>query len=528
MVPAMVAPPSGLVSWWTADNTAADLRGLNNGTLSNGTTYAAGKVAQALSFDGVDDRAMLGDPDSLKFTASLSIEGWVQVNALNPATNFETILFRGDDRPGLDPYDLHVTPGGQLAFGVSSLTGSTYIQAPMPLGQLVHVGATLDDASGAMKLYLNGAVAAETVTAVRPFRDLDPTLHPAVGIGNANSSYNVPLNGLIDELSVYNRALTPGEVQGIYLAGSDGKIKGANYIAADFPSVTEGPAGSTTPVTFTIQRVGNLSGQAIVNWATADGTATAGPDYVAASGQVVFQDGEAAKTVTVTVNGDDTAESNEAFQLMLSTTAPGYAVGAGWASIVDDDVGVSIEGGTATEGDGRIGQTLGAFVHQSDNGGMDRSTGMAWGLDGNLYVGSLNTNQVLRFDGTTGALLGTFISGVDSPAVQGLVFRPDGKLYVLSRNAAEVQRFDAATGTFLDIFIAPGSGGLSTATGMTVGPDGNWYVASTGTNQILRYSGDTGAFLGVFVAAGSGGLSNPRSPTFGPDGNLYVSNSGGQ
>src|SRR5205807_1366390 len=40
-VPAAVAPPSGLVSWWTADNTAADLEGLNNATLYNGTTFAA-------------------------------------------------------------------------------------------------------------------------------------------------------------------------------------------------------------------------------------------------------------------------------------------------------------------------------------------------------------------------------------------------------------------------------------------------------------------------------------------------------
>src|SRR5262249_23591966 len=80
-VPAAVAPPSGLVSWWTADNTAADLKGPNNATLSNGTMYAAGEVGQAWSFDGVDDRAMLGDPDSLKFASSMSIEGWISVRA---------------------------------------------------------------------------------------------------------------------------------------------------------------------------------------------------------------------------------------------------------------------------------------------------------------------------------------------------------------------------------------------------------------------------------------------------------------
>src|SRR5207244_1271901 len=115
--------------------------------------------------------------------------------------------------------------------------------------------------------------------------------------------------------------------------------------------------------------------------------------------------------------GDDAPESNETFQLTLSTTTPGYAVGAGWATIVDEDVGVSVADSTATEGDGRIGQSLGALVSQSGNGNMNRSTGMAWGPDGNLYVGSLSTDQVLRLDGTTGAFLGSFIDGVDSPAV---------------------------------------------------------------------------------------------------------------
>src|SRR5262249_36553122 len=70
-VPSAVAPPPGLVSWWSADNTATDLRGLNNATLTNGTMYAAGEVGQAWSFDGVNDRVLLSDSDSLKFTQSM-------------------------------------------------------------------------------------------------------------------------------------------------------------------------------------------------------------------------------------------------------------------------------------------------------------------------------------------------------------------------------------------------------------------------------------------------------------------------
>jgi hypothetical protein len=521
------------VSWWTGDNTAADLKGLNNATLTN-VTYATGEVGQAFSFNGTNSWAALGDPPSLAFTASFTIEGWIKVNGLPTNYNFGSIMFRGDDRGGLDPYQLVITKTGDLQFGIASYpSGGASVEAAIPLGQFVHVAATLDDATGAMTLYENGAVVAQTVTPFRPFGPLDPTQQPGVGIGNSNalSNYDVPFNGLIDELAVYNRALTAGEVQGIYSAGSAGKIKTSTYIAADFPSVVEGPTGSRPTVTFTLQRVGSLTGQAVVNWTTADGTATADTDYLAASAQLVFPDGVAQQTVTVTVIGNNTPQPNRTFQLLLTTSTPGYAVGMGQATIIDDDVGVSVADSTATEGDARIGQSGGAFVPQSNNGGLNNATAMAWGPDGNLYVGSLNTNQVLRFDGTTGAFLGTFLDAstglvADAPFMQGLQFRPDGKLYVLSRTTAEVQRFDAATGAFLDVFIPSGSGGLNGAKGMTFGPDRNWYISSGGTNQILRYSGATGAFLGVFVAAGSGGLSNPRALTFGPDGNLYVSSAG--
>src|SRR6516162_4953468 len=94
-VPTAVAAPSGLVSWWTADNTASDLMTRNNATLSNGVAYDTGEVQQAFSFDGVDDRADVGDSASLRLTASLSIEGWILLRAY-PTTANTNILWRGD------------------------------------------------------------------------------------------------------------------------------------------------------------------------------------------------------------------------------------------------------------------------------------------------------------------------------------------------------------------------------------------------------------------------------------------------
>src|SRR5437762_691093 len=121
-----------------------------------------------------------------------------------------------------------------------------------------------------------------------------------------------------------------------------------------------------------------------------------------------------------------------------------------------------------------------------------------------LFVSSGNTNSILRYDGTSGAPLGAFVSagsgGLDSP--QGLTFGPDGNLYVSSRDSSGVLRYDGRTGGFKGAFVPSGSGGLNLPHGLTFGADGNLYVSSLNSNQILRYSGIWGGPIDAFVPAG--------------------------
>ena len=515
-----VAVPSGIVSWWTANSTAADAMGLNNATLSN-VTYSSGEVGKAFSFNGLNGWAALGDPSSLAFTNSFTIEGWIKVNGLPTNYNFGSIMFRGDDRPGLDPYQLVITPNGDLQFLITgtpgtATAGSPAVEAPVPLGQFVHVAATLDDATGLMTLYENGAVVAQTTTTARPFGPLDPTQKPGVGIGNSNdlANYNVPFNGLIDELSVYNRALTSGEVLGIDKAGSSGKV--VSPITVNNPSVVDGSGGATTPVTFTITRTGSLSGSLTVNWTTADDTATAGTDYVAASGTITFTDGQSTQTVQVTTLNDTTPETNEDFKL-IATPAGGTSI-MGLATILTDTTSISVSGATAVEGSNTL-KFLDHFV-SNGSGGLARAKSSVFGPDGNLYVASADTNAILRYD-PTGEFIDAFVpsgsGGLNSP--WDLVFGPDGDLYVSSDGNNEVLRYDGSSGAFLGVVAS----GLSTPGGLTFGPDGSLYIANQGTNEVLRYNNFG---LSAFVTAGSGGLNEPRKAVFGPDGNLYVASDG--
>ena len=119
-------------------------------------------------------------------------------------------------------------------------------------------------------------------------------------------------------------------------------------------SVTEGDSGTKT-ATFTLS-LSHASVQTVTVTAdTADGTATAGSDYVAVVGQLVtFNPGDLTKTVSVTINGDTTFEGNETFFLNLSNATNAPILDAqGLATITNDDLAptITIDDVTLTEDD---------------------------------------------------------------------------------------------------------------------------------------------------------------------------------
>ena len=186
--------------------------------------------------------------------------------------------------------------------------------------------------------------------------------------------------------------------------------------------------------------------------------------------------------------------------------------------------------------DERTGEFLGEFI-PAGSGGLGTPDGLIFGPDGNLYVGSLLTDSILRYDGITGDPLpsvgnsgATFVPSGGGGLTFGqpgdlgawLVFGPDGNLFVKSGGitappqSSSVLRFDGTTGEFIDVFVSPGSGGLHGPRALVFGPDGNLYVNSNqpGPGSVLRYDGTTGAFIDPFVPYGSGGLVDTKGFTF--------------
>ena len=87
--------------------------------------------------------------------------------------------------------------------------------------------------------------------------------------------------------------------------------------------IPEGGSGDAVETAFVVTLDPARNHEVTVDYATADGTAAAGDDYVETSGTLVFSPGETAKTVSVTVNGDDEVEADETFALSLSNPSNG-------------------------------------------------------------------------------------------------------------------------------------------------------------------------------------------------------------
>jgi hypothetical protein len=497
-VPAAVALPSNAVSWWTANNTAADSVGSNNGTLNGGVTYGQGEVGSAFSFNTTDyvSANTTGLPTG---SSDRTLEMWVKANSF-PSSG--EAYFAGYGNFGTTNQTYHLgTTGSQLfwsqwgtGIGGPSLTPNVWY----------HVAVT--NVGDSATLYLNGvAVGTATVPIATPAGSSFYIGRIPGSLGDTRQ-----LNGEVDEVSVYNRALTPTEIWGIYKAGSSGKV--ISPIAVTGSSVVNGSG----PATFTITRT-NTSGSLTVNWTTADDTAKAGTNYVAASGTVTFADGQASQTVTVTTLNDTTPEPNVDFEL-VATPAGGTSV-MGVSTILANNTNISVGSASAIEGSNTL-KILDHFIDPG-SGGLSPANGSTFGPDGNLYVASGDTNSILRYDGVTGELKDVFVSsgsgGLQRPFVP--TFGPDGNLYVPSYSTGAVLYYNGTSGAFLGTVVS----GLSQPIGITFGSDGSLYIANRGTNEVLRYNNSG---LSAFVTAGSGGLTHPRKALFGPDGNLYVASEG--
>jgi Calx-beta domain len=161
-------------------------------------------------------------------------------------------------------------------------------------------------------------------------------------------------------------------------------------------SANEGNSG-TTPFVFTVSLSAPSAATVTVNFATADGTATSGSDYTAASGIVTFAPGQTTQTITVNVLGDTVVEPNETFVVNLSTpTNAAIAVAQGTGTIVNDDSPAvpTITINDVTQAEGNSGTTNFVFtvtISATANATVNFATADGTATAGSDYVAGSGT-----------------------------------------------------------------------------------------------------------------------------------------
>jgi len=259
-----ITAPLNLVSWWPGDNNTNDIVDGNHGTLQGGASFGAGLVGQAFSFDGVDDFVMVPDNPSLNFgTNDFTFDFWVKFNT----TEGEQILIeKFVSSPPATGWTLTKLAGNVIRFANDNPAGWVGLiidvtPPSIPTDTWIFVAVTRN--GNTYKVYWDGVAIGETTLEAN--LNLDTT--SSLKFGHRGNPIDTPgsidtggyyLHGLIDEVEIYNRALSPSEIESIYNAGSAGKCKSPDISVSptsyDFGSVNVGT--SSSPQTFTISNTG--------------------------------------------------------------------------------------------------------------------------------------------------------------------------------------------------------------------------------------------------------------------------------
>jgi uncharacterized protein (DUF2141 family) len=253
---ACTPPPAGIVSWWPAEDNANDIISGNNGTLMGGVGFTNGEVGQAFSLDGSTTYVSVPASASLDIGATgsgITIKGWVKPTAATVANGAPIIEWDSATTDGLQLWCYF----GQLYANIKTTSGNNnemYSGVPMSSGVFQHVAVTYDESSGNAVLYLNGVA-----TTTHYFGSFTPQTTFPLNIGRRTAGgWSTTFGGLIDELSIYSRALSTAEIQAIYNTGSYGKCAPAPLA----PFITSQPTNLTVTVSNTAVFAVSASGTA--------------------------------------------------------------------------------------------------------------------------------------------------------------------------------------------------------------------------------------------------------------------------
>lgn len=206
----VVSPIASLIAAYSFDagsgTTLTDESGRgNNGTIKGATWSAEGKFGGALAFNGVDNWVTINDTAALDFTNGMTLEAWVYPTS---TTDWRTVLVKEQaGQPSVYGLFASTGPGLRPSGKVYLATGSNervYGTGALLANTWSHLAVTYDGAT--LRFCVNGVLVAS-----RALSGLIATSSFPLRIGG-NSVFGEFFKGRIDDIRIYNKALSPDEI----------------------------------------------------------------------------------------------------------------------------------------------------------------------------------------------------------------------------------------------------------------------------------------------------------------------------
>jgi len=284
-------PQSGLVAAYSFEEgtgtTTADSSGNNNtGTLSTGVTWTTGKIGNAVAFNGTSGDITINEAPSLDLSGSFSLSAWVKPAVISGT---ETLLIK-ETTSGCG-YFVQIVNNGQIDSGFNNGSGCIEhitTNANMVAGNWYNLTVVLDHSNNVYNSYLNGNLIASVAETGVPVPNTQPLV---LGRSGCSGCGFERLNGVLDEVKVYSRALAAAEVLTLYNAATGGPtITGL--------SPTSGVTGTSVVITGT--SFGSTQGTSTVKF---NGISTTPTFWNSTSITAPVPTGATTGSVIVTVNG---------------------------------------------------------------------------------------------------------------------------------------------------------------------------------------------------------------------------------
>jgi trimeric autotransporter adhesin len=410
--PSCTSPPTGLVGWWTGDGNAVDLAGMNSATLQNNPTYGAGEVAQGFVLNGSGASILINAPEYPTTAGTLMF--WF----LPTGTGFLTGGYAGGQNraPGFS-----IDSSGNLDWEFANLSAQSVGQVSS--SQWYHAALTYSTSGSqaAVNVYLNGALVDSALT------DVNTSWLQQVAFGTYLGASQQAFAGSMDEIAIFNQALSGPQIQQVYNAFSAGMCK------PTLQTITVNPAAPSLAVGLSLpfDAVGSYSDGSIHDLTTSSGWSTGDPTV-------------ATVTATGLVTGIGSGNTNVLAALNSLQGSTSINVGPTLSSIQVTPQSPSVDAGDV--------QPLTAMGIFSDGTQQNLTNLVSWTTDTPTVAVVASNGQVTTLSGgnatitaTSGSVTGSTYFTVVSQALSSIVVTPANPTMV----TGTTQQF-TATGTFSD------------------------------------------------------------------------------